>query len=91
MPEDMRKILLGDADEETAWGRTAVREMSEPLLQNFKDEGIKVYELTPAEREVFRSLLLPVHKQFEGVVGKDLLEKVYAGKKAFAAQAKPEK
>ncbi len=58
--------------------------MSEPLLQNFRDEGITVYELTAEEKSAFKKLLLPVHKEFENVVGKELLEKVYAGKKEFA-------
>jgi len=84
MPKDLQKILIGNPEEEMAWGRAAVRAMDEPLLQNFKDEGITVYTLTPEEKAVFRKLLLPVHKDFEKEVGKELLEKVYAGKKAFA-------
>ena len=91
MPEDLQKILVGDVDEETLWGRSAVRAMREPLLQNFRDVGMKVYDFTPAEREAFRALLLPVHKQFEEIVGKELLEKGYAGKKAFAEQVEAEK
>ena len=86
MPEDLQKILIGNPVEEMAWGRKAVREMREPLLQIFRDEGIKVYELTAEEKSAFRKLLLPVHKEFENVVGKELLEKVYAGKKEFAAK-----
>jgi len=88
MPKDLQKVLIGDPEKEMAWGRAAVREMNEPLLQNFKEEGITVYQLTPEEKEAFRKLLLPVHKNFEAEVGKDLLEKVYAGKKAFAQLAK---
>jgi len=33
---------------------------------------------------MIRKLTLPVHKEFESVVGKELLEKVYAAKKEFA-------
>lgn len=84
MPKDLQKVLIGNPEEEMAWGRNAVREMDEPLLQNFRDEGITVYQLTPEEKDAFRKLLLPVHKEFEAEVGKELLEKVYAGKKAFA-------
>jgi len=88
MPKDLQKILIGNPEEEMAWGRNAVREMSEPLLQNFRDEGITVYKLTPEEKGAFRELLLPVHKDFEKEVGKELLEKVYAGKKEFALKMK---
>ena len=88
MPKDLQKVLIGNPEEEMAWGRNAVRAMDEPLLQNFKDEGIKIYTLTPEEKDVFRKLLLPVHKDFEKEVGKELLEKVYAGKKEFALKMK---
>ncbi|MBW1899659.1 MAG: TRAP transporter substrate-binding protein [Deltaproteobacteria bacterium] len=84
LPEDLKKIVIGDPMAEMAWGRKAVREMTEPLLQNFRDEGIKVYELTEEEKDAFRKLTFPVHKEFESIVGKELLEKVYAAKKEFA-------
>ncbi len=91
MPKDLQKILIGNPEEEMAWGRNAVREMEEPLLQNFRDEGITVYKLTPEEKDAFRKLLLPVHKDLEAEVGKELLEKVYAGKKEFALMKSKQK
>jgi TRAP-type C4-dicarboxylate transport system substrate-binding protein len=84
MPEDLQKILIGNPVEEMTWGRKAVREMREPLLQIFRDEGITVYELTEEEKAAFKKLLIPMHKDFENIVGKELLDKVYAGKKEFA-------
>ncbi|MBA4369497.1 MAG: C4-dicarboxylate ABC transporter substrate-binding protein [Desulfobacterium sp.] len=87
LPKDLQKIVIGNRAEEMAWGRNAVREMSEPLIQNFKDEGIKVYELTAQEKAVFKEILLPMHKDFEKIVGKELLEKVYNGKKEFASKS----
>jgi TRAP-type C4-dicarboxylate transport system substrate-binding protein len=87
LPEDLQKIVIGNAAEEMAWGRSAVREMSEPLIQNFRDEGIKVYELTAKEKAAFKELLMPVHKDFENIVGKELLEKIYTGKKEFALKS----
>ena len=86
MPEDLQQLLIGNPKEEMAWGRKAVREIQEPLLQNFRDEGITVYKLTDEEKAAFKTLLLPVHKEFENVVGKELLEKIYAGKKEFASK-----
>ncbi|MFO7560880.1 MAG: hypothetical protein R6X10_18790 [Desulfobacterales bacterium] len=84
LPNDLKKVVVGDAMAEMAWGRKAVREMTEPLLQNFRDEGIKIYELTEEEKDAFRKFTFPVHKEFESVVGQELLEKVYTAKKEFA-------
>jgi TRAP-type C4-dicarboxylate transport system substrate-binding protein len=88
LPKDLQTVLIGDPKKEMAWGRNAVREMNESLLQKFNDKGIKVNRLTEEERAVFREKLLPLHKDFEKVVGRELLEKIYAGKKEFASKSK---
>lgn len=88
LPKDLQKVLIGDRGKEMAWGRKAVREMNDSLLQKFSDKGIMVNNLTEGERAAFREKLLPLHKDFEKVVGRELLEKIYAGKKAFALKNK---
>ncbi len=88
LPKDLQKIVIGDPGKEMAWGRKAVREMNESLLQKFGDRGIVVNRLTEEERAAFREKLLPLHKDFEKIVGRELLEKIYAGKKAFALKNK---
>jgi TRAP-type C4-dicarboxylate transport system substrate-binding protein len=90
LPKDLQKILIGDPKKEMAWGRNAVREMNDSLLQKFSDRGIKVNRLTETEMAAFREKLLPLHKDFEKVVGRELLEKIYAGKKEFASKNKSE-
>lgn len=32
LPNDLKKVVVGDVIAEMAWGRKAVREMTEPLL-----------------------------------------------------------
>jgi C4-dicarboxylate-binding protein DctP len=56
-----------------------------------------VYELTAAERAEWQAVLLPVHKQFESVIGADVIASVnataaeVAREQAAAATAKPTK
>jgi len=88
LPEDLRKVVLGDPAAEAKAGRKSVRDMRGELLANFKEAGITVYEMTDAERKPFIDATKKVHKEFESVVGKDLLDKVYGGKKAFAGGAR---
>ena len=85
LPEDLRKVVLGDGAAESLKGRKSVRDMREELLANFREAGITVYEQTAAERKPFIDATRKVHKDFEPIVGKALLDKVYAAKAAFAA------
>jgi len=90
LPKDLQKVLVGDPKNEMAWGRNAVREMNESLLQKFSERGIQVNRLTESEMAAFREKLLPLHNDFQKVVGRELLEKIYAGKREFAAKNKSE-
>jgi tripartite ATP-independent transporter DctP family solute receptor len=52
-PEDLRKILLSNQQEETSYGRGLIRKLTEPLLKNLSESGIKVHKLEPAQRDAF--------------------------------------
>ncbi len=76
LPDDLRKIVIGDPVKEATEGRTAVRAIRKDLLDNFREIGITVTELTPAERQEFAAKCAPVQKEFAGKIGKKLLSKV---------------
>jgi C4-dicarboxylate-binding protein DctP len=44
----------------------------------------EIYNLTPAEQAAWRKALLPVHKEMESRIGKDLIGAI--GKQAAAAK-----
>jgi TRAP-type C4-dicarboxylate transport system substrate-binding protein len=88
LPKDLQKIVIGDPKKEMAWGRKAVREMNRSLVEKFSDRGIRVNRLTEEEKAAFKDKLVPLHRDFEKVVGRELLDKIYAGKKAFAKMKK---
>ena len=85
LPEDLRKIVIGDTQAETREARNNVRAMRTELLQNFRESGIAVYEMTPAERALFEKACAGVPKQFEKKIGKKLLDKVIKGKAEYRA------
>jgi len=64
MPPDLQKVVLGDPLAESARGRTAVRSLEGDLLETITSMGKQVVELTPAQREAFKSKTRPVHKSF---------------------------
>ena len=51
------------------------------MLAKLKKSGMQVNDVSPSEKAEFKKLSAPVYKEFEGRVGKDLLEKVIAANK----------
>lgn len=64
MPADLQGIVMGDPAAESAKGRKGVRELESTLIQNFRDLGVEVVELTPAERKAFANVTQAVHMRF---------------------------
>ncbi|MEC9465318.1 MAG: TRAP transporter substrate-binding protein DctP, partial [Myxococcota bacterium] len=82
----MQKVLLGNAKKDTLASRKAIRALEPQLLDNFKSFGIKLYELTDAEKKSFSSKAKEVRAAYEKVAGpegKALLKVFDKGKAAF--------
>lgn len=88
LPEDLRRILMGDAKAEAATGRTGVRAMEAEVLKLMETEGVKVHTLSAAEREAFAKMLEPLHDEFAKTVGVDLLAKTRKALADHRAKAK---
>jgi len=86
LPEDLRKIVLGDRTSETKKGRDGVRAHEDKLQAFFGASGVEIVTPTPAQIEVFRTTTQPVHEQFKEQVGADLYDQVVAALKAFRSK-----
>lgn len=86
LPEDLRKIVLGDRTSETKKGRDGVRALEDELQALFGEMEVEVVTPTPAQIEVFRTTTQPVHEQFKEQVGADLYDQVVAALKAFRSK-----
>ncbi len=85
LPDDLEQVVLGDSHAEAVKGRAAVRAMREDILQNFREAGITVYEMTATERQPFIDATRSVHEELKSDIGTDLLQKVYTAQEAFRA------
>lgn len=79
LPQDIRAALEAAMREATDYERRIAQEENDDALAKVRAAGMtEIYELRPEEREAWRKALLPVHQQFEQVVGKENLEAVYS-------------
>ena len=78
LPTDLQDDILTVAKEVTEWERQEIQNLEAGYLQEVKDSGTTVYELSDAERERFRTAMASVYEVGEELIGKDLLDKVVA-------------
>ena len=77
LPADIRASLTQAMQEATTYEKAIAQRDNDMALEAIKKTGkTTVYTLTPAEQAAWRKALLPVQKDMEGRVGKDLLNAI---------------
>ena len=77
LPRDIRDELEQAMREATAYEKTIAQRDNDAALEAIRKTGkTKVYTLTPQEQADWRRALLPVQKQMEARIGKDLIDAI---------------
>jgi C4-dicarboxylate-binding protein DctP len=77
LPADIRDELDGAMKEATKYANDLAQKENDDALEAIRKSGKTViYKLTDAEKAKWRQALLPVQKQMEGRIGKDLIAEV---------------
>jgi C4-dicarboxylate-binding protein DctP len=75
---DIQAALSKAVKQSTEYEEQLVAQENKDALAELKASGrVQVLDLTPAEREVWRKTLLPVHQEMESRIGAALLNQVY--------------
>ena len=78
LPADIQALLATAIKQTTAYEFQLVQQENKDALAELKASGrTQVLDLTPAERDVWRKTLLPVHKEMESRIGAGLLAEIY--------------
>ncbi|MGE5546214.1 MAG: DctP family TRAP transporter solute-binding subunit [Solirubrobacterales bacterium] len=84
LPDDVRATLEGAMNEATKYANTIAQEENDQALAAMKASGkTEFYTLTDAELDQWKKALLPVHKEMESRVGKDLIQSIYKEAEKF--------
>jgi C4-dicarboxylate-binding protein DctP len=77
LPADIRTELEGAMKEATKYANTIAQKENDDALEAIRKTGkTTIYTLSDAERAEWRKALLPVQKQMEGRIGKELIAQV---------------
>ncbi len=78
LPLDVRTTLEGALKEAIEFGDAAAKQDNVDAVAAIRATGrTEITVLTPQQKEEWRQVLLPVHREVEGRIGKDLIEQVY--------------
>lgn len=88
LPKDIRAALTQAMSEATVYERDIAQKENDESLAKVKAAGTTtVYVLPLKDRLAWQKVLLPVHREFEEIIGKDLIYAIYN----VAAQVEKEK
>jgi C4-dicarboxylate-binding protein DctP len=74
LPADIRTKLEAAMRDATTYEKAIAQRDNDMAMDAIKKTGkTAVYELTPVEQAAWRKALLPVHKEMEGRIGKELI------------------
>jgi C4-dicarboxylate-binding protein DctP len=77
LPADIRTSLATAMREATTYEKAIAQRDNDMAMDAIKKTGkTAVYNLTPAEQAAWRKALLPVHKEMEGRIGKELISAI---------------
>ena len=78
LPADLRGILDKAMQETTAYERAIAQKDNDDALAKVKAAGTtQIYVLPFKDRVVWQQTMLPVHKEFEDKIGRDLIQAAY--------------
>jgi integrase len=78
LPADVRPPLEKALAEATEYFNAIAKTENEEALEEIRKSGkVQVYPLTPDERKSWLQAVLPVHKEMEKRIGKDVIDALY--------------
>jgi C4-dicarboxylate-binding protein DctP len=78
LPADLRPPLEKALAEATQYFNAIAKQENDEALAEIKKTGkVQVYALTPEERKSWLQAVLPVHKEMEKRIGKDVIDALY--------------
>lgn len=84
--EKDRKILMDRGRDLAPESRLAVRALGDDLINVLKESGIEVYKLSEKDKDAFKAILLPLHKELVSKIGaraQEVYDIILKGKKEF--------
>ena len=78
LPADIRTTLEGAMKDATKYANDIAKKENDDALEGVRKSGkTEVITLTPAQKAEWKKALLPVHREMESRIGKEMIQEVY--------------
>jgi C4-dicarboxylate-binding protein DctP len=78
LPADIRTTLEGAMKDATKFANDIAKIENDDALEGVRKSGkTEIITLTPAQKAEWKKALIPVHREMEGRIGKDMIQDVY--------------
>jgi C4-dicarboxylate-binding protein DctP len=78
LPADIRTTLEGAMKDATKFANDIAKKENDDALEGVRKSGkTEVITLTPAQKAEWKKALVPVHREMESRIGKDVIQEVY--------------
>jgi C4-dicarboxylate-binding protein DctP len=78
LPADIRTTLEGAMKDATKFANDIAKKENDDALEGVRKSGkTEVITLTPAQKAEWKKALVPVHREMESRIGKDMIQEVY--------------
>lgn len=78
LPENLQEIVMDAAEEYSTEQRKIAQKQDKEFMDDLKELGMKIHEMEPEQREVFRKATESVYEKYTPIIGEDLVEKARA-------------
>ncbi|PIC58373.1 C4-dicarboxylate ABC transporter substrate-binding protein [Sporosarcina sp. P12(2017)] len=78
LPEDLQEIVMTAAEEYRTEQRKLAQKQDKEFMDDLKELGMKIHEMKPEQREVFRKATEGVYEKYTPIIGEELVEKARA-------------
>jgi C4-dicarboxylate-binding protein DctP len=78
LPADIRTTLEGAMKDATKFANDIAKKENDDALEGVRKSGkTEIITLTPAQKAEWKKALVPVHREMESRIGKDIIQEVY--------------
>ena len=78
LPEDLQELVVKTSEEYRTEQREIAQKQDVEFLEKLKEKGMKVNEITPEQKDVFREATKVVYDKFTSEIGEELVEQAKA-------------
>lgn len=78
LPENLQDIVTKAAEEYSTEQREIAQQQDKEFMETLKELGMKIHEMEPEQRELFRDATKSVYEKYTPIIGEDLVEKAKA-------------